>query len=247
LKKEQIGSNFSEKDRGHREKLISDIDKEWAEAISNFGKVYEHKKKIYLSGPMTGIPCFNAPEFLKYATKYRTLGWEVISPPEMDGGDFSQDYSFYMRRDIRVLLEDGIDRVYLLPGWHKSKGANLEVKLAQTFNIPVYDAQTDQLFTETVAQEAQRIVGGPRGDDYGHPYHDFGRTAGMASSLFQHKLKEPLTQEDVSLFMMCVKLSRLANSPDHRDSLVDMNGYGLCYEMVREYRRKHGEVLHGMS
>ena len=198
---------------------------------------YQTKKAttIYLSGPMSGLPNFNADEFAKYAAKYRALGWVVKSPPELDGGDFTKPYEEYIRRDVRVLLEEGIDRVYLLPGWQKSRGANLEVHLSKMFKIPIYDTQTDKLFVESVTQEAYRLVNGERGETYSHPAIDFSRTASMVSGMLNHKLKEPLTPQDIALLMVCVKLSRLVNSPDHRDSAVDIAGYIECYWMVKEW------------
>lgn len=198
---------------------------------------------IYLSGPMSDIIDYNRTEFIKYADKYRNLGFKVISPIEIDT-QFNQEdtYENYLRRDIRALLNDEITRMYLLPGWQKSKGANLEVHLAKMFKIPIYDTQTDMLFEESVAQEAQRIVMGSRGKDYGHPLDDFGRTAGMMNAAFRHKLNEKLTEEDVALIMILVKLSRLINSPDHRDSGVDIVGYDLTYWMVREERDRRKEM-----
>lgn len=87
---------------------------------------------------------------------------------------------------------------------------------------------------ETVLEEAARLVDGARGDTYGHPADDFGRTAAMVSGLLREKLREPLTAADVGLIQVCVKLSRLAATPGHRDSLVDVAGYARTVEMVFE-------------
>jgi hypothetical protein len=202
-------------------------------------------RTIYLSGPMTGRPNFNAEEFAKYAEKFRAKGWEVLSPPELDGGDYSQKYEEYIIRDLIVLIQKRPTGVYLLPGWWKSRGAMLEKHVAQMIGIPIYDAETEEPWNETVTQEAFRLVHGERGDTYSHPLDDFGRTAGVLNSLFHHKLKAPLTEEDVAIFMVAVKLSRLMNSPDHRDSVVDVAGYAECYQMVREERERRAAALGG--
>lgn len=196
---------------------------------------------IYLSGPMTGLPDFNSAEFAKYAEKYRAKGWRVLSPPELDAGDHGQTYEFYIRRDVRVLLDENVAAMYMLPGWQQSKGAKLEKHIADLFKIPVFDVTTDKPWSESVTQEAYRLVHGNRGDDYGHPFDDFGRTAGMLNSLLKHKLASPLAQEDIAMMMIAVKLSRLANTPDHRDSVVDLGGYAETYWMVRERRREIDE------
>lgn len=99
---------------------------------------------IYLSGPMTGKPDFNVAEFNRYARKYRALGFRVLSPPELDAGDTSQPWKFYIRRDILVLLDEGVTRIYMMPDWEFSRGARLERHIAESFGILVYDAETDQ-------------------------------------------------------------------------------------------------------
>jgi len=90
---------------------------------------------------------------------------------------------------------------------------------------------------ESILAEAYHLVHGERGVAYGHPYDDFGRTAGMVSEAFKHKLKEPLTQEDIAIFMICVKVSRFMNKPS-RDSVVDMAGYPETLWMVYLRRKQ---------
>lgn len=77
-------------------------------------------------------------------------------------------------------------------------------------------------------EEAQELVHGARGDAYGHPADDFERTAGMWRALFGWDVKA----SDVALAMVCVKLSRLQQSPMKRDSVVDIAGYAEAYWLV---------------
>ena len=88
-----------------------------------------------------------------------------------------------------------------------------------------------------ILQEADKLTGGDRNDDYGHPFHDFQRTAAMVTALVSHKLKpgERITEEDWSRFMVCCKLSRDVNKAK-RDNLVDGAGYFRTLEMVRDYQ-----------
>jgi len=198
---------------------------------------------IYLSGKMSGLADFGAEEFEKYAARYRAEGLTVVSPIELDNGDTSRPYSEYIRRDIACLLGPSIDRIYMLPSWRDSRGASFEKHLAEIVGIPVYDAETGGLLKETVTQEAHRIVHGDRSRTYDNPLKDFGRTKGIVNAMFSHKLKEDLTEEDIALFMVAVKLSRLVNSPDHRDSCVDGAGYFECYWWLRELREERDEKL----
>lgn len=117
-------------------------------------------------------------------------------------------------------------------------------ELAQTFAGVWCNRQPASLpVPETILEEANRLVGGARNADYGHPLDDFTRTANMANALFADKLKigHKFTAEDVGKFMCLVKLSREMNCPK-RDNLVDLAGYAQTIEMCKNERERR-EVL----
>ena len=101
---------------------------------------------IYLAGPITGIPEHNKPEFDRVAMKLRYLGYKVVSPVEMDGNDFSKPWEWYMRRDLKILID--CDAVFFLQGWNLSKGAKIENYLAKALNIPRFCAHTLIMFKD---------------------------------------------------------------------------------------------------
>lgn len=82
--------------------------------------------------------------------------------------------------------------------------------------------------SRSITQEANELVHGNRGTDYGHPFDDFSRTA----RLWAEVLGIAVTPLQVSLCMALVKVSRLVSSPDHHDSIVDVAGYMETYGMV---------------
>ena len=88
----------------------------------------------YLAGPMTGYPEFNYPAFTEAANALRSQGLTVISPHELHNGDTSQHWTYYLRRDLRALLD--CDAIVLLPGWEKSRGATLEDAIAEGLEMP---------------------------------------------------------------------------------------------------------------
>jgi 5'-nucleotidase len=90
--------------------------------------------------------------------------------------------------------------------------------------------EPDVIPTEPVTQEAQRLVHGPRGADYGHPIDDFGRTGKMWGAILG---TEPVPPDKVALCMIAVKVSREVNAPK-RDNRVDIAGYAETLQMVRE-------------
>lgn len=96
----------------------------------------ENCKTIYLSGPMTGFPDLNFPAFHAMTTSLRAGGHKVTNPAELnpDGGSWND----CMRCDIAALMN--CDTVATLPGWEHSKGARLEVLIAERLGMTVVNA-----------------------------------------------------------------------------------------------------------
>lgn len=82
-------------------------------------------KKIYISGPMSGYDECNYPAFNAAAEELRSLGYEVFNPAEHNTG---ASYWQTLRGDMEALLT--CDAVAVLPGWHLSAGASVEVHIA---------------------------------------------------------------------------------------------------------------------
>jgi hypothetical protein len=126
------------------------------------------KKRIYLAGPMSGVPYFNFPEFDR-TRDFLKDGWKVVSPADID-----RDYGFdprhmpedsdwhkippaagtrseIIRRDIDALLS--CHAIYMMPGWRDSKGARAE------FNLAVWKGL--QLFGELDHVKVEHQMDGP--------------------------------------------------------------------------------------
>ena len=113
--------------------------------------------RIYLAGPMRGIPDFNFPAFKKGAAYLRAQGHDVFSPAERDEADFGttvqkkgdeNDFAAsvglttqYLRRRVFFFDAEYItkhaDAIALLPGWENSKGVKAELALAQALGLDV--------------------------------------------------------------------------------------------------------------
>lgn len=95
-------------------------------------------KRIYISGPISGMPDNNFPAFHKAAASLRASGYEVINPAEMDAADQApMTWEQYLRRDIAHLIT--CDGIALLTGWEHSRGAKLEKQIADALGMrPIF-------------------------------------------------------------------------------------------------------------
>lgn len=94
-------------------------------------------KRIYLCGPMSGLPESNYPAFNREAARLRSLGYHVENPaenPEPPGREWSE----YMRMAIAQLMT--CDTVAMLEGWQNSRGANLEQRIAFALDMQIRKA-----------------------------------------------------------------------------------------------------------
>lgn len=86
-------------------------------------------------------------------------------------------------------------------------------------------------------QRANELIGGDRQKDYGNKLQNFAQIAMFWNATLATKLTSPVTPEDVALCMMGVKMARLAKSPEHEDSILDVAGYAGCYQALRDERQ----------
>ena len=113
--------------------------------------------KIYLAGPMRGIPDFNFPAFKKAGAYLRKQGHEVFNPAERDEEDFGHtiqkkgdEHEFaasvglttdQLRRRVFFFDAEYIcktaEAIALLPGWENSKGVKAEKALAEALGLDV--------------------------------------------------------------------------------------------------------------
>lgn len=91
--------------------------------------------KIYLSGPMTGLPCFNYPEFNRVAQLLRDVGNYVYNPAEKSAEMKSNPRKCWSEYCRFICLE--ADEIVLLHGWEKSLGVSAELALAKNCGLKV--------------------------------------------------------------------------------------------------------------
>lgn len=111
--------------------------------------------RVYIAGPMRGYHLLNFPAFDRAASLGRSLGWEVISPADLDRQNGINEWSddvrdphgtrVIVRRDLEALLalraEEG-DAIAMLHDWPKSSGARAELAVAQWLKLAILDARS---------------------------------------------------------------------------------------------------------
>lgn len=110
--------------------------------------------KVYLAGPMRGIPEFNHPAFHEGARRLRAAGHEVFNPAEHDNsvgldvtGMTGQDAEYEAEGfSLRQLLGADLawicahaEAVVLLGGWERSPGARAEAAVGEALSLVVQE------------------------------------------------------------------------------------------------------------
>ena len=110
--------------------------------------------KIYLAGPMRGIPKFNFPAFYEAAEFLKQQGHEVFNPASSDCMEHGPEVcesptgnledikhtGFSLRHALKKDLSwicDHAEAVALLPDWERSLGATAERALAVALGLDV--------------------------------------------------------------------------------------------------------------
>ena len=102
--------------------------------------------RVYIAGPIKGMPNGNREAFAAAATELKALGFAPVNPWEIPPGDHpgqqcigepvdgaAHHYGCYLRADIVELL--ACDAITMLPGWDLSKGASTEHHVAASIGL----------------------------------------------------------------------------------------------------------------
>jgi len=97
--------------------------------------------RLYVAGPMTGIPGNNYPAFEEAAIDLRSCGFEVENPADNEAKLLRAakgspiEYTDYLRAGLAQLLT--CDGVAVITDWWLSGGARWEVQTAGILRLPV--------------------------------------------------------------------------------------------------------------
>lgn len=101
--------------------------------------------RLYIGGPMTGLPENNYPSFGYAFKRLVSAGMHPVSPhlleaniePDQKSGmSKGQLYKLVIPGDIFAIAQ--CDGMVLLPGWERSNGTAIEKHAADLFELPVF-------------------------------------------------------------------------------------------------------------
>lgn len=110
------------------------------------------KMKVYIAGPMSGLPDDNRQAFHDMATRLgqTQLSPVVLNPATLPAGLTQAEYMALCLPMVMMA-----DAVVMLEGWERSKGAIAERALAQKLGKPIsYRADPTGLMADNIDKEA---------------------------------------------------------------------------------------------
>ena len=90
--------------------------------------------KVYIAGPMTGLPQFNRPAFHQAALNLSFEKHVPLNPAILPDGLTEADYMA-----VGLTMLQRADAIYLLTGWQFSAGARAEHALALRLGLEVIE------------------------------------------------------------------------------------------------------------
>lgn len=129
--------------------------------------------------------------------------------------------------EVTVTFVQNSELTLLSKSGGKGKGTSRTVKYVHEAYAPKNPGREPV----TALDEAKKLVYGNRQNDYGHPAYDYERVAQIWTGI----LGVEVTRLQAIQCMIGIKLSRLSNSPHHKDSWVDIAGYAECGDRIRKF------------
>lgn len=91
-------------------------------------------RRIYISGKMTGVENNNYPAFFEAERLLKSLGYDTFNPANING-ESDWNWQDYMKECIKLIPD--CTHIYLLKGWETSRGASMELFIANTLGLEV--------------------------------------------------------------------------------------------------------------
>ena len=98
------------------------------------------KKKIYISGPITGVDDY-LENFKKAECKWKLRGYIVVNPARILK-EMPEETTYEEYMEIAMKLLSMCDNIYMMNGWEQSRGANREYGYALADEIEIWKEES---------------------------------------------------------------------------------------------------------
>lgn len=116
------------------------------------------KKRIFISGPMTGVPDYMV-KFAEAKVELLDAGYTDIINPAIVNNSLIPILSYSELVEMCYKELDFCDQIYMLHGWENSKGANIELAYAKSRNMEIL-FQDKEMFHTNYCNESQNVSDG---------------------------------------------------------------------------------------
>ena len=186
--------------------------------------------KVYIAGPMRGLPGWNFPAFDAAETRWRSAGHQPFSPAQIDrvlqygpeDGESIAHLRHVIQLDLACVLNS--DAIALLPGWQRSRGATAELSLALFLGLGVYDAVTLQPIHVTPTPWAEIAVTVKPLNEW--PYQDWDPVWEQLQKRAEERQLITARLQTLPVSISCSQCHGVGKLPDYYGNLV--NVCGIC-------------------
>ena len=128
-----------------------------AESVTESDLHFLKGRNVYLSGPITGVKGYRCPFVFMEKVLHKVSDGMVFNPAtEIPSNTPYEAAMATCLQALSLRVRDGEDEPYypmyevmiLLPGWTKSKGAQIENRVAEACGIEVVDMSLDMAFAK---------------------------------------------------------------------------------------------------
>ena len=128
-----------------------------AESVTESDLHFLKGRNVYLSGPITGVKGYRCPFVFMEKVLHKVSDGMVFNPAtEIPSNTPYEAAMATCLQALSLRVRDGEDEPYypmyevmiLLPGWPKSKGAQIENRVAEACGIEVVDMSLDMAFVK---------------------------------------------------------------------------------------------------
>lgn len=128
-----------------------------AESVTESDLHFLKDRNVYLSGPITGVKGYRCPFIFMEKVLNKVSDGMVFNPAtEIPSNTPYEAAMATCLQALSLRVRDGEDEPYypmygvmiLLPGWTKSKGAQIENRVAEACGIEVVDMPSNKAFTK---------------------------------------------------------------------------------------------------